>query len=116
MNNVPIEQVLDSYDADRPLSEASTIPASWYVDPRIEKLERDAVFARTWQMIGRSDQVAGPGDFVTAELAGEPIVAVRGNDGVLRAFFNVCRHHAAAVETRPEGKTHLLRCPYHGWT
>ena len=112
----PIEQVIGSYDPSRPLAEAWTIPASWYVDERIERLERDAVFARSWQCIGHSHQVAAPGDFLTAEFAGEPVIAVRGNDGVLRAFFNVCRHHAAAVETRPEGRTHLLRCPYHGWT
>ncbi len=111
-----IEEVIGSYDPNRPLAEAWTIPGSWYVDERIDRLEREAVFARSWQVIGRSDQVTGPGDFVTAEFAGEPIVAVRGNDGILRAFFNVCRHHAAAVETRAEGKTHLLRCPYHGWT
>ena len=43
-------------------------------------------------------------------------MVVRGNDGVLRAFFNVCRHHAAAVMTEPEGKAAQLRCPYHGWT
>lgn len=115
-NDTPLEQVVDSYDAGQPIEEASTIPASWYVDSRIDRLERDAVFARNWQMIGRSDQVAGPGDFLTAEFVGEPLLAVRGSDGVLRAFYNVCRHHAAAVETRAEGKTHLLRCPYHGWT
>ena len=111
-----LEQVIASYDPSRPLDAAWTIPASWYVDPRVARLERDTVFSRSWQMIGRSDQVALPGAFVTAEIAGEPVVCVRGNDGVLRAFFNVCRHHAAAVETRPEGTTHLLRCPYHGWT
>ncbi|MEP6801581.1 MAG: aromatic ring-hydroxylating dioxygenase subunit alpha, partial [Acidobacteriota bacterium] len=112
----PIEKIIDSYDPTRPLAEAWTIPASWYVDQRIERLERDTVFTRSWQCIGRSDQVGNPGDFVTAEFAGEPVMAVRGNDGVLRAFFNVCRHHAAAVETRAEGRAHLLRCPYHGWT
>jgi choline monooxygenase len=53
---------------------------------------------------------------VTGEVAGEPIVVVRGNDGVLRGFFNVCRHHAAAVMTAPCGKADRLRCPYHGWT
>ncbi len=116
MNRDSIEQVVGSYDPDRPLAQAWTIPGSWYVDDRIDHLESDAVFARSWQVIGRSDQVSGPGDFVTAEFAGEPIVAVRGTDGALRAFFNVCRHHAAAVETRAEGRTHLLRCPYHGWT
>jgi choline monooxygenase len=52
---------------------------------------------------------------VTAEIAGEPVLAVRGQDGVLRAFYNVCRHHAAAVATSPCGHTQLFRCPYHGW-
>ena len=50
------------------------------------------------------------------ELAGEPLVVVRGEDGELRAFFNVCRHHAAAVATAPCGTAQHLRCPYHGWT
>src|SRR6185295_11471817 len=54
--------------------------------------------------------------FVTTDIAGEPLVITRGNDNVLRAFFNVCRHHAAAVVTEPEGHTTQLRCPYHGWT
>src|ERR1035438_7963878 len=47
--------------------------------------------------------------------AGAPLVAVRGNDGVLRAFYNVCRHHAAAVVTEPCGLASILHCPYHGW-
>jgi nitrite reductase/ring-hydroxylating ferredoxin subunit len=84
---------------DAPLAEASTIPAPWYVDARIAELERLTVFSKTWQVMGRVDQVAKPGQFVTATVAGEPLVAVRGNDGVLRAFYNVCRHHAAAVVT-----------------
>jgi len=116
MSAPPLDRVVASYDPERPLDRAWTIPASWYVDPRIDALERATVFSSSWQMIGRSDQVAEAGQFVTSDVAGEPIVAVRGADGVLRAFFNVCRHHAAAVETRAEGKTHLLRCPYHGWT
>ena len=109
------EDVL-SYDPRRPLEEALTIPAAWYVDPRIAALERRTVFSASWQMVGRADQVGKPGAFLTAEIAGEPLVVVRGGDGQLRGFFNVCRHHAAAVETRAEGTTHLFRCPYHGWT
>jgi choline monooxygenase len=110
-----IQQILSSYDDQAPLTEASTIPAPWYVDPRIAELERQAVFSKTWQLIGRTDQVARPGQFVTGVVAGEPVVAVRGQDGVLRAFFNVCRHHAAAVVTEPCGEASLLHCPYHGW-
>src|ERR1035438_1258351 len=94
-----VEQMIASYDETAPLAEASTIPASWYIDPRIAELERQTVFSRSWQFMGRIDQVEKPGQFITATVAGEPLVAVRGNDGVLRAFYNVCRHHAAAARS-----------------
>ncbi|HEV8525529.1 MAG TPA: aromatic ring-hydroxylating dioxygenase subunit alpha [Terriglobales bacterium] len=108
--------ILASYNDSLPLDQAWTIPGSWYTDERIAGLERQAVFAQTWQVVGRTDQVEKAGQYVTAEVAGEPVVVVRGNDQRLRAFFNVCRHHAAAVVTEPEGCASLLRCPYHGWT
>jgi choline monooxygenase len=110
-----IQDILARYDANAPLAEASTIPAPWHVDSRISELEAASVFSKTWQMIGRVEQVAEPGQYVTANVAGEPIVAVRGNDGVLRAFYNVCRHHAAAVVAEPCGQASILHCPYHGW-
>ncbi len=75
----------------------------------------ETVFSNTWQMVGRVDRVEKPGQFVTANVAGEPIVVVRGYDGVLRGFYNVCRHHAAAVVTEPCGQASILHCPYHGW-
>jgi choline monooxygenase len=75
------------------------------------------VFRRSWQYGGRLDQLRAPGDYVTCELSGgEPIVVVRGQDDVLRGFFNVCRHHAAAVVTDAHGSARQFRCPYHGWT
>jgi choline monooxygenase len=111
-----LEHVLSRFDDAAPLDRASTIPAEWYTDVRVEALERRTVWSRTWQLVGRAAQVAEPGAFVTADVAGEPVVVVRGTDGVLRGFFNVCRHHAAAVMTAPCGKVDRLRCPYHGWT
>lgn len=111
-----MEDILQGYDMAAPLAEASTIPADFYTDPRIGDLERRAVFGRSWQMVGRVDQVERPGDYLTADVAGEPIVVVRGEDGLLRGFFNVCRHHAAAVMTEPCGRAQKLKCPYHGWT
>jgi len=111
-----LEHVLSRFDDAAPLAQASTIPADWYTDVRIAALERRTVWSRTWQLVGRTAQVAEPGEYVTAEVAGEPVVVVRGADGVLRGFFNVCRHHAAAVMTAPCGKVDRLRCPYHGWT
>jgi len=115
LRQISVEEILASYNDQAPLSEASTIPAPWYVDPRIAELENLTVFSKTWQVIGRADQVEKPGQFVSATVAGEPIVAVRGTDGQLRAFYNVCRHHAAKVVTEPCGVASLLHCPYHGW-
>jgi choline monooxygenase len=111
-----IEQIINGYNPHAPLAEAWTIPAAWYVDSRILELERRTVFSRSWQIVGRADQVREPGRYITRELAGEPILVVRGDDQVLRGFFNVCRHHAAAVLTAAEGEARNLRCPYHGWT
>jgi choline monooxygenase len=111
-----LTEIIDSYDPTSPLAEAWTIPASWYVDPRVLDLERRTVFARSWQMVGRTEQVRDSGQYVTAELNGTPILVVRGTDRILRGFYNVCRHHAAAVMTQPEGRAEHLRCPYHGWT
>jgi choline monooxygenase len=111
-----VSDLIDRYRPDLPLEEASTCPAAWYVDPRILELEQQTTFARSWQYACRLDQVREPGEFVTFELAGEPLAVVRGGDGVLRGFFNVCRHHAAAVLTEPSGCVKRLRCPYHGWT
>jgi choline monooxygenase len=115
INPVSVEEILARYDEHAPLAEASTIPAPWYVDQRIAELERLTVFSNTWQLVGRVEQVRLPGQFVTATVAGEPIVVVRGAEGQLRAFYNVCRHHAAKVVTEPCGSVSILHCPYHGW-
>jgi choline monooxygenase len=111
-----LKEILASYNDKAPLAEAYTIPASWYTDPRVAELERQNVFSRAWQAAGRIEQVEKPGQFVTASIAGEPVVVVRGSDNQLRAFFNVCRHHAMTVMTEPCGHAQRLRCPYHGWT
>ena len=109
-------EIIDSYNPNASLEEALTIPAPWYTDQNLYNLEQQTVFADSWQLAGRVDQLREPGQYVTSDIAGEPIVVVRGTDGVLRGFFNACRHHAAAVMTEPEGKANQLRCPYHGWT
>jgi len=111
-----IKQILDSYKSNVPLAEAETISGPWYTDERIAELERQNVFAGTWQMVGRTAQLENPGDFITSEVGGEPIVVVRSADKSLRAFYNVCRHHAAAVVTQPCGNASIFRCPYHGWS
>ncbi|MDQ6653181.1 MAG: Rieske 2Fe-2S domain-containing protein [Acidobacteriota bacterium] len=111
-----LKEIVDSYDSNASLDQAWTIPALWYTDQRIYELELQTVFAGSWQMVCRVDQLNERGRYVTGEIAGEPVVVVRGSDWLLRGFFNVCRHHAAAVMTEPEGQANQLRCPYHGWT
>jgi choline monooxygenase len=105
-----------SFDPALPLERAHTIPSAWYLDAKIHEVERRAVFGNTWQAVGRVDQVSSPGSYFTADLAGEPILVVRDEAGVLRAFYNVCRHRAARIMTEAEGQARKLRCGYHGWT
>jgi choline monooxygenase len=111
-----LHEKLRLFDDTLPLERAHTIPRLWYFDPEIHAAECRAVFGTSWQAVGRLDQVAGPGQFFTADVAGEPIVVVRGDDGVLRGFVNVCRHRAARVVADAEGRVTRLRCRYHGWT
>ena len=111
-----LREIVGSFDPGAPLNSALTIPGPWYTDEGVAELERKTVFSRTWQIVGRAEQVAAPGQYITAEVAGEPVLVVRGQDSKLRGFFNVCRHHAAAVMTEPCGTAARLQCPYHGWT
>ena len=95
-----LQSLLAEFDPELPLEQAKTIPNTWYTSPEVARLEREAVFARSWQMVGRREQVAAPGAFLTANIDGEPLVIVRGEDGTLRAFFNVCRHKAGPLCTK----------------
>jgi choline monooxygenase len=111
-----LRSLLAAFDPELPLERGRTVPNTWYTAPEVYAAERDAVFARSWQVVGRGEQVATPGAYLTATIAGEPVLVVRGDDGVLRAFFNVCRHRAAPILTEPCGSVTKLRCRYHGWT
>jgi len=73
------------------------------------------VFAQAWQLVSRAERLAQPGDHVVAEIAGRPIILVRGEDRVLRGFFNVCRHRAGPLALA-DGNARQLQCKYHGWT
>ena len=100
---------------DPRLEFASTLPSRFYIDPAVLEEENRRLFARTWQLAGRLDQVREAGQYFTMTLANEPVLVVRGTDGVLRAMSNVCRHRAGPV-ARGAGKRPVLQCGYHGWT
>ncbi len=97
------------------IARAWTLPSNLYSDPEAYAAEKETIFARTWQVVGHHDQVKNAGDYFTTELIGEPLVVVRGADGKLRAFYNVCRHRAGPA-AEGCGSRKLFRCGYHGWT
>jgi choline monooxygenase len=107
---------LKAFDPNLPLARASTIPSSWYWDEDIYRAECRHVFGATWQVAGLLEHVAAPGSYLTTDLAGQPVVVVRDEQGQLRAFHNVCRHRAARVAVESRGQASRLRCRYHGWT
>ncbi len=91
-------------------------PASAYACSKRFARERDALFRRRPNLLGLSAECAHPGDFLTANLGGVPVVAVRQADGSLRAFVNACRHRAARLLAEGCGSLErAIACPYHGW-
>src|SRR5438093_11442177 len=98
-------KLVESYKEGASLGEVCAPPAAWYTDSRIFELEQRTVFCRSWQTVGRDDQVREPGQYITAEITGEPILVVRGGADVLRGLFNVWRHKGAAIMTEREGRT-----------
>jgi choline monooxygenase len=100
---------------DANIARAWTLAAPLYTDPSVFAGEKERIFSRTWQVVGQANQVENPGDYFTTELVGESLVFVRGLDGVLRGFYNVCRHRAGPP-AEGCGSRKLLRCGYHGWT
>ncbi|GAC1429962.1 MAG: aromatic ring-hydroxylating dioxygenase subunit alpha [Thermoanaerobaculia bacterium] len=94
---------------------ASTIPSTYYTDRAVLADEQRRIFRTTWQLVGRSAQVQEPGAYFTTAMGAEPLLVVRGSDGVLRAMSNVCRHRAGPVASG-EGTRPVLQCGYHGWT
>ena len=102
-------------NSDYDIARASTLPAPLYFGPETFEDEKKRIFASTWQVVGHVHQVQNPGDYFTFDLIGEPFLIVRGEDGVLRCFYNVCRHRAGNPATGC-GNRKLFRCSYHGWT
>jgi choline monooxygenase len=100
---------------DSDIARAWTLPSYLYTEPDVFDAERERIFASSWQVVGHRDQVAHPGDYFTTELVGEPLLMVRGTDGKLRGFYNVCRHRAGPP-AEGCGSRKLFRCGYHGWT
>lgn len=96
---------------------ARTLPREYYTSPDILEREREQIFAARWNCAGRSSDFRQAGDFRLVTVAGESLILVRGRDGALRAFFNVCRHRGTRICTQDSGQvSETIQCPYHAWT
>jgi phenylpropionate dioxygenase-like ring-hydroxylating dioxygenase large terminal subunit len=110
---LPIADLLEQLGAGP--ETARTLPPWVYTDPRFHALEQECIFSQEWLCIGRADALRDTGDFVTARVAGEPVIVMRTESGSIEAMSNVCRHR---MSTLLEGRGNVRRivCPYHAWT
>lgn len=96
---------------------ARTMPREIYTSADIFALEMERIFARSWNLVGRVSSLPNPGDYMLREVAGESLIITRSRDGVLRAFFNVCRHRGTRICLEHQGTfSETIQCPYHAWT
>jgi glycine betaine catabolism A len=105
-----------------------TLPSSWYYSDETFALEKERIFCREWLCAGREEQLPEPGDHLVLDVVGESILIVRNRQGLLRGFYNVCRHRGSRLcrpQQGPEVGAALqggviagrsIMCPYHQWT
>ena len=98
-----------------PFNQARAMPKSVYTSPEFCAAELEHIFAQDWLCAGRADALPEPGDYLTMEIAGEPIIILRDRDGGLRGMSNVCRHRMSTL-LEGRGNVRSIVCPYHAWT
>lgn len=92
------------------------LPADAYIDPEVFDRERTSIFHRVWTCVGRDEMIPNAGDFFVEDLLGESLIIVRGHDGELSAFHNVCRHRGSVLCDGPGHVNKVFTCPYHAWS
>jgi choline monooxygenase len=112
-NRIELEAIGKGYDADP--ARSLSLRAEAYTEPRWHQLDLTEIIAKTWQWVCHVEKLRKPGSFLTIEIAGKPVAIVRDRDGVLRAFYNVCKHRAHGLLSG-EGEISKIMCPYHAWT
>ena len=96
---------------------SKTLPARYYTDSALFRQEIESFFFQGWICAGRADNIPNAGDYFLREIAGESIIVVRGDSGLVEAFYNVCRHRGTRLCSAAEGSfAGRIQCPYHGWT
>jgi phenylpropionate dioxygenase-like ring-hydroxylating dioxygenase large terminal subunit len=98
----------------RPLTEASTLPSWCYTTEAFYQREVERIFLKQWNFAGRLDEIPEPGDYMVLDFCGESVIIIRGEDDIVRAFVNVCRHRSARL-LNGRGHCRTIVCPYHSW-
>ena len=109
----PVRALIDT--VSQPFERARSMPPVVYRSPDFLERELKDIFAKDWVCVGRASALARPGDYVTYELAGQPIFVIRDGDGGLRAMSNVCLHRMSTL-LEGSGNRRAIVCPYHGWS
>jgi len=98
-------------------SNTNSLPGEYFTSPAIHLDELKNIFYKRWLCIGRAEQIASPGDYFLQNIGDESVIVVRGQDGQVRAFFNLCRHRGTRICTEERGAfSKSIQCPYHAWT
>ncbi|HEV3409405.1 MAG TPA: aromatic ring-hydroxylating dioxygenase subunit alpha [Chthoniobacterales bacterium] len=95
---------------------AKTLPQSYFVSADVFAQEQEGIFARQWLCVGHQSQLARSGDFFRAEVIGESLIVLRDQQGIIRGFYNVCRHRGTRLCEEGSGHSAVIQCPYHAWT
>ena len=98
----------------KPVMEATTIPPETYRSDSYFQVEQRNLFENAWQVVGHTSQLKKHGDTIVAKAAGQPILVTRAKDGVIRGFYNACRHRGARLVSE-NGRYPVISCPYHRW-
>jgi carnitine monooxygenase subunit len=104
-------EVVDEYDQD-----GLSLPSWTYDDPEFFRLECDRIFLSSWQIVCHQSDIPEVGNWHALDYLGESVIVVRGSDGAIRAFTNVCRHRGSRIVDGNSGCARKLVCPYHAWT
>jgi glycine betaine catabolism A len=95
---------------------AMTLPGYFYTSSGQFHQEQERIFSQYWVAVGRAEEILHAGDFMVRTVAGESILLVRGRDGLIRAFYNLCRHRGTRLCEQTQGQfKNVIRCPYHSW-
>ncbi|MDW3224919.1 MAG: Rieske 2Fe-2S domain-containing protein [Paracoccaceae bacterium] len=104
-----------SRNVSMPFERARAMPPSVYTSQDFLNLELDKIFSKDWFCVGRDSTLSAPGDYVTLDLAGQPLIVLRDAKGMLKAMSNVCRHRMSTL-LEGRGNVRSIVCPYHAWT